>query len=175
VSQASDARLAAVAAYLQAAEQQASRETAGAQRVLAAAESLASELAAEKNDVAQEQAGIDGQFVNLAESVKKRAALGEAQKLLQQVQGLTAQRAAFAQGGLDRQESFLASARSLAAALAAREAAIKDERIANGAERTRWTQYYAARLARAQTECSIIRGPAAPPRRSGKKQPEKKQ
>jgi hypothetical protein len=170
-SQASDARLAAIAAYLQAAEQQASRETAGAQRVLAAAQALVTDLATEKSEVGQEQAAIDGQFLNLSESVKKRAALGDAQKVLQQIQGLSAQRAALAQGGLDRQESFLASARALAAALEAREAALKDERVAHGAERSRWNAYYTARLARTQTECSITRGPAAASKRPRGKQP----
>jgi hypothetical protein len=130
------------------------------------------ETATERSDVAQEQSGVDGQLVNLAESVKKRAALGGAQKVLLQIQALTMQRAALAQGGQERQEGFLAAVRSLVAALEAREAALKDERIAHGAERGRWNAYYAARLARAQTECSIIRGTsAAPPRAPKGKQP----
>ena len=182
-SQASEIRLAAVAAYLQAAEQQAARETASAQRVLASAQTFAADLATEATDVAQEQAGIDGQLANLAESLKSRASLGGSQKILQQIQSLAAQRAALAQGGLKRKESFLASVRALVAALTAREAALKEERIAQGAERARWTAYYAARLKRSQTECSIIRGPAPAPRRpaakqQGKqpeKQPEKQQ
>jgi uncharacterized protein YhaN len=141
--------------------------------VLASAQALVTEMATERSDVAQEQAGIDGQLVNLAESVKKRAALGDAQKVLQQIQALAVQRAALAQGGQQRQEEFVAAVRSLVTALEAREAALKDERIAHGAERGRWNAYYAARLARAQTECSIIRGTtAAPPRGAPKgKQP----
>jgi hypothetical protein len=171
-SQSSDARLAAVAAYLQAAEQQASRETAGAQRVLASAQTLVSELATERSDVAQEQAAIDGELVNLAESLKKRAALGDAQRILLQIQALAVQRATLAQGGQERQEAFLAAVRNLVTALEAREAALKDERVAHGAERGRWNAYYGARLARAQTECSIIRGtPAAPARAPKGKQP----
>lgn len=171
-SQASDARLAAVAAYLQVVEQQAARETAGARLVLASAQSLVSELAVEKSDLAQEQAGIDGQLVNLAESAKKRAALGDPQKVLQQIQTLAGQRATLAQGGLERQESFLTSVRGLIMALEFREAGIKDERDAQAAESARWNAYYAARLARAKTECSITRAPAAAPaRRPRGKQP----
>jgi len=158
--QASDARLAALAAYLQANQQEAVRESAGAQRVLAAAQSLVSELSAERSDVAQEQSGIDGQLTNLAESLKKRAILGDTQKILQQIQSLAAQRATLAQGGLDRQESFLAAVRSLVTMLQTRESAVKDAQVAYEAERARWTAYYAARLARAQTECSITRAPA---------------
>jgi hypothetical protein len=164
-SKASEARLAAVAAYLQAAEQQASRETAAAQRALASAQALVTELATERSDVAQEQSGVDGELANLAESVKKRSTLADAQKVLQQIQTLTGQRAALAQGGQERQEAFLASVRNLVTAMGAREAALKEERIAEGAERGRWNAYYTARLARSQTECTIIRGtPAAPPR-----------
>ena len=160
-SQASETRLTAAAAYLQANQQEASREFAGAQRVLVAAQTLVSELSVERSDVAQEQSGIDGQLANLAESVKKRAVLGDPQKTLQQIQSLAAQRAALAQGGLDRQESFLASVRSLVTVLQARESALKDAQVAYEAERARWNAYYAARLARAQTECSITRAPAA--------------
>jgi chromosome segregation ATPase len=166
VSQASDARLAAVAAYLQAAQNEASRETAGAQRIVASAQSLVSELGAEKADVAQEHSAIDAQLAALSETVSKRAALGDAQKTLQQIQALTAQRAELAQGGLDRQQAFLTSLRNLAASLEARESALKAAQVAYEAERARWNAYYAARLARAQIECNITRAPA--PRPPGK-------
>ncbi len=161
-SQASESRLASVAAYLQAALPEASRESAGAQRVLVSAQSLVTELSVERRDVAQEQTGVDGQLANLAESVKKRPALGDTQKTLQQIQALVARRASLAQAGVDRQDAFLSSVRTLVAALGAREAALKDAQIAYEAERARWNAYYAARLARAQIECSITRAPAAP-------------
>ena len=43
--------------------------------------------------------------------------------------------------------------------LQARQAAWTDVQTAFEAEGTRWSAYYAARLARAQTECAITRGP----------------
>ncbi|HEY4360623.1 MAG TPA: hypothetical protein VGN17_06625 [Bryobacteraceae bacterium] len=166
-SQASETRLAAISAYLQADQQEAARESAGAQRVLVAAQTLISELSIERSDVAQEQSGVDGQLANLTESVKKRPALADTQKMLQQLQSLTAQRATLAQGGLDRQEAFLAAVRGLVTMLQAREASLKDAGVAYEAERARWNAYYAARLARAQTECSITRAtPALPPARA---------
>jgi hypothetical protein len=172
VNQASDARQTAMAAYLRAAQQQASQETAAARRVLASAQSLASELVTEKSDVAQEQAGIEAQLANLEESVKSRAVLGDALKILQQIQMLAGLRASLSQGVVDNQEAFLAPVRDLVASLEQRESAMKDAAAAYETERSRWNAYYAARLARAQTECSIIRGPApapaAPPPPRGK-------
>jgi hypothetical protein len=172
-SQASESRLAAMTSYFKAADQQASLETSAARRVLASAQSLAAELVIEKNDVTQEQAGIDAQLANLEESVKSRAVLGDAVKILQQIQMLAGLRASLASGVVESQEAFLAPVRDMIAALEAREAAMKEDEAAHEAERSRWGAYYAARLARSQTECSILRGPApapaAAPRPRGKK------
>jgi hypothetical protein len=69
------------------------------------------------------------------------------------------------------QESVTPALRDLVTAAEAREAAWKDVLASNEAERTRWKAYYVARLARAQTECSIIQGTApaaAPPATKGK-------
>src|ERR1700722_4550709 len=70
VSVASDARLAALADYLQAAAQQASRSTETAKQALASSGALASGLNEEKTDTSQEQSGADGQILNLAQSAK---------------------------------------------------------------------------------------------------------
>ena len=56
----------------------------------------------------------------------------------------------------------VASLRDLVTKFDARDAALRDESVAFEAERARWNGYYAARLARAQTECSITQIGARP-------------
>ena len=92
VSRASDARLAALADHLQVASQQASQDTVAAKRALASSGTLAAGLDAEKNDVAQEQAGADSEFANLVESAKNRAA-PPAQRRIQEIRSGLQQRA----------------------------------------------------------------------------------
>jgi hypothetical protein len=171
VSRASDARLTALADYLQAATQQASRDTEAAKRVLASSGSLAAGLEAEKNEITQEQADIDSEFANLVESAKNRASLGTPKDALQEIRSDLQKRADLIQSGAKGQESLAPALRALITAAEAREAAWKEVAAAYEAERSRWKAYYAARLARAQTECSIIKG-AAPARPASKgKQP----
>jgi DNA repair exonuclease SbcCD ATPase subunit len=169
VSRTSDARLAALADYLQAAAQQASRDTDAAKRVLASSGTLATNLEAEKTEITQEQAGADSEFANLVESAKSRASLNAPRDALQEIRTELQQRADLVQAAIGGQESLAPALRDLVTAAAAREAAWKDVQTAYEAERARWKAYYAARLARAQTECSIVKGTA--PARSKGKQP----
>ena len=55
-------------AYLEAANRQALLQTTSAKQVLASAQALGTDLAAEKSDLAPERAGLDGQISNLAQS-----------------------------------------------------------------------------------------------------------
>ncbi len=164
VSRASDARLAALADYLQAAGQQASRDTDAARRALTSGVIPASGLEAEKNEIFLEQADADSEFANLVESAKSRASLGAPKDGLQEIRSEIQKRADQIQSGIGGQESLAPALRDLITAAEAREAAWKDLQLAYEAERTRWKAYYAARLARAQAECSIIKGavPARP-------------
>lgn len=170
VSKASEARLAAVAAYLQAAALNSTTGSAEAKRLINAAQTLAADLAAEKIEMGLEQTAIDGQFANLSESVPKQPALAAAQGDLKQIQ-------AEAQGRLDaiqtaslQQQALSGSLPNLAAAADARAAAWKDLQVAYEAERARWNTYYAARIARAQMECTITRGVNGSDRQSKGKQ-----
>lgn len=158
VSKASEDRLAAVAAYLAAAGADINTDAVEAKRLTSAGQSLAADLAAEKTETSLEQAAIDGQRTNLAESVKKLPALSDAQAALQQVQMQAQQRADGIQNGSAQIKLFEGSVSGLASATDSRAAAWKDLQVAYEAERARWNAYYAARLARAQTECSITKG-----------------
>jgi chromosome segregation ATPase len=164
VSRASDARLAALAEYLQAAAQQASKETETAKRALTSSAALAAVLNAERAEVGQEQNGADGQVANLAAGLSEKPTLRTPVEALQEVRSGLQQRHDLVETGLKNQDAATTALRDLIAAAEAREAAWKDILAAYEAERTRWKTYYAARLARTQTECSIIQGTAPAPK-----------
>ena len=177
VSRASEARLAALAAYLEAARQQAARQTEAARRVLAAGQQLLGELQEGKSDLTQEQAGLEGQLQDLDASSQQKPSLGEAQAALRQVAALLSERADLAQGGTGRREALATALTGLVAAYEARDAALQGELASFASERTLWTAYYTSRSARAQTECSVtLGGAAAPaPAKPAGKQQQKKQ
>jgi len=160
VSRASEARLAALADYLQAAAQQASRETEAAKRALTSSNSLAAFLSAERAEVGQEQSGADGQVANLAAGLAEKPSLRTPIEALQEVRAGLQQRHDLIDAGMKQQDSVAPVLRDLVTAAESREAAWKDVLATSEAERARWKAYYAARLARAQTECAIIQGTA---------------
>jgi hypothetical protein len=167
VSRASEARLAALADYLRGATVKAFAETAAAKILLNAEERRAVEASLERADAGQEQTAIDTQTDALAQSVKQRSMLQDSQKLLEQIAGMVRQRATAAERQAGSAESAVALLRDLVTKFDARDAALRDESVAFEAERARWNAYYAARLVRAQTECSITQ--AVPARPQGKR------
>jgi hypothetical protein len=159
VSRASDMRLAALIAYLQSAAQKAAADVENVRNATPA--SLTAELDAEKTEAMSEQAAVDSQLISLQESAKVRAALADAVKALQQVSGLVKQRSGIAQTEVANQSILNSSISTLVSALKSREDALRAHIITVQAERSRWNSYYAARLARAQTECTVIKGGSA--------------
>ena len=113
------------------------------------------EAGLERADAGQEQTAVDTQSDALAQSVKQRASLEDPQKLLEQIAAMIRQRAAAAEQQAGAADAAVALLRDLVAKFDARDAALRDEFAAFEAERARWNGYYAARLARAQIECSI--------------------
>lgn len=161
VSRLSEARLAALADYLRAASSKAFAETAAARALLSAEERRAPELSRERADAGQEQTAVDIQSDALARSVNQRSALQDPQKLLEQIAALIRQRSAAAEQQAGAADKSIAMLRDLVTKFEARDAALRDESAAFEAERTRWSGYYSARQARAQTECSITQGVGA--------------
>lgn len=155
ISRASEARLAALADYLRAASVKAFAETASAKILLDAEERRAVEAGLQQADAGQEQTAVDTQSDALAESVKQRASLEDPQKLLVQIAAMVHQQAAAAEQQAGAADADLALLRDLVTKFDARDAALRDESVAFETERARWNGYYAARLARTQTECSI--------------------
>lgn len=155
VTKASDARIAAVAAYLDAANQQAQLQTNAARQVLASAQEVIHDLAGEKSDLAPERAALDGQLANLNQSVQRRASLAAPEDALKQVITLRQQRSSAVEAALSQADNYTADLDDLIMWLQARQAALSQLKIAFDAEATRWSAYYAGRLARARTECTI--------------------
>ncbi len=155
VNRASDARLAALGKYLQAAASEASAASQLAARTLAEQEGLARELELERAEADQQRIAVDAQLSELAESLKRRGQLAEAQKTLAAIAELVRQRVAGAQQQAAKRAALVTALRELTGAYQAREKSLQTESAALAIEASRWGDYYAARIARAHTECSI--------------------
>jgi len=172
VSRASDARLAAVSQYFQTSVAQARDQVEAARRMLANHEAMAREWATERAEAEQERAGIEGQTGELAESVKRRASLGDAKKGLDLIAEMTRQRAEQAGQRVDQAAALGGMLRDLVASYQSRQAWLEQEMSALATEGMRWSAYYPARLARARMECALTNPGAdrgTPPRPQQKK------
>jgi hypothetical protein len=161
VLKASDARIAAITAYLGAANRQAALQTTAARQVATSAQGLGADLAAEKSDLVPERAAVDGQLANLSRSAQRRGSLAAPQDALKQVVAVQKQRSDTVDSAVGYQDATGLALADLVVQLQARQAAWSDIQTAFEAEGTRWSAYYAARQARAQIECTISRGAAA--------------
>jgi hypothetical protein len=157
VSRASDARMSALEQYFRAVVAKAKDQTEAAKVLLTGQEAMSKEWSGERADAGEERTGIDAQIGGLAASVKQRSALADAQKALDGIVALMGQRAAGTERRVDQAAALSAMLGGLAAAYQRRQAALETEMAAVTAERERWSVYYAARLARAQTECTITK------------------
>ncbi len=164
VSRASEAQLAALSEATKAAIDRAKADSEHVRLAVADEEGRRRESEAERVDSGQERAAVEGQLADLTESAKRRAAFEEARKKLAEIAALVGPRAADREDAVKLETLLDASLRELLIACQAREEALGKEQAALTAEATRWGEYYAARLARAQTECSIT-NPASAPRK----------
>jgi hypothetical protein len=159
VSRASEARLAALGAVLKAELTQANADTEVARLAFAAEDASLREAEAEVSDSQQEQAAVDRQLADLTASAKRREGLEDARKKLSEIAAIVAARATSAEEQVQLRVTLDMSLRDLLAADHARLTALQVEQAALSAEVSRWSDYYVARLARAQTECSITTTP----------------
>lgn len=162
VSKASEARVAAVAAYVQAANRQAQLQANAAKQVAASAQAIGTEFAAEKSDLAPERSGAEGQLANLTQSMQRRAALAAPEDSLKQVLTSQQQRSDAIDSAVSRADQANVALANLVMQLQARQAASDGVQTAFEAEGARWSAYYSARRARAQMECAITKGTPAP-------------
>jgi hypothetical protein len=167
VSRASEARMASLGEVLKIALAQAADDTERVRLALAAEDASLRELEVERADSEQERVAVDGQLADLTASAKRREGLEDAGKKLGEIAAITTSRVKDAEEQLQLRATLDISLRDLLAAGHARQTAIQNEQAALAAEASRWTDYYTARLARAQTECSITVSPASRQRKKG--------
>jgi hypothetical protein len=162
VIRASEARLAALGEAMKGAVDRAAADSEHARVAVADEEGRRRESAAERVDSGQERAAAEGQLADLTESAKRRPAFEEARQKLAGLAAQVAQRASDREEAVKLETLLDASLRELLVACQAREQALRKEQAALTLEASRWSEYYAARLARAQTECTITNPANAP-------------
>jgi chromosome segregation ATPase len=155
VSRASQARLAAIANYLNAAAVETKSEAQRARAAIAQQDAAIQALGGERAEVEQWRTALDAQMGDLKESAKRRQALEDALAKLGEIRGMMDARIARLAEEASRRQGARASLDTLASAYDVRERAVDAEVTALAGESARWIEYYTARLARAGTECSI--------------------
>lgn len=158
VSTASQARMGALSAYLKAAADNAAADAVAARNIRDGEQGRLTSIPAERTDTEQERAGIESQLRNLADSIRAKAGLAAAEQQLKQLETMTRSRATLAAKQSADGPGVVEMLNTLISALERREAALRQAAAANTAEAQRWEQYYAARLARARTECTVTGG-----------------
>jgi hypothetical protein len=169
VSRASEARLTALSQYLKSTAAQAKRDAEAARSAMAEQEMNAREMDAERAEAHQEEAAVDAQLADLTDSAKRRGSIDGAQKKLEAIASALRQRASVADQQTERRAALTASLRDLIGASDARQQAFEGEIVVTDRETARWAEYYAIRLERAETECSLTN--QAPKPRQQKKKP----
>jgi hypothetical protein len=162
VSHASDARLAALSAYLRAAAVKAKADTEAAKRVLAAQAALSGGWNTERAEADQERAAIEAQVADLKESMRKRGSLAGSEQVLIEIANMVKARAAKSENQAARTEVIDSLLGDLVVAYQERQTALENESALLDAEAAKWNSYYTARVSRAITECTIINAAPTP-------------
>jgi len=162
VSRASEARLTSLAQYLRSASQKATDNSVQTRLLISGQDAFTVVLNTERAEVAGELAAVQGQLLDLGESAKQRIQLEQAQKVLAGIAAMTRQREMRAAELAAWGAELAASLHELDENYQKEQAAFEKELNALTAETARWTEYYAARLDRAQTECVITNDTGTP-------------
>ncbi len=164
VSRASGARFQAVTAYWQEISRLSNDQIEAARALIASDQSRFAEWRADSADAEQEQARVVAQSSDLRDAVRQQAALDAAARVLSDIARSMGDQVKEAVARESASVKLDADLNEFVTAAQIRQTAIDDELKALTAESARWTAYYAARIARAQLECSITGSAAdAPP------------
>lgn len=156
VNKASEARLSTMAQYLKVAVALAKQDSEAAKAAVSSQDDGNQDLETERAEAEQEIIAVEGQRGNLADSVRRLAALEPAAKQLTEIAAMIGERAGRTRQQAENRNPMTVPLKNVLAAYQARQAALEEEQVALAVETSRWSEYYTARLARAQTECSII-------------------
>ena len=165
VRRASEARLSTLSAYLRAASTQAKSDTEAAKRVLAMQASLSGGWNAGQADADQQHAVMEAQIAELKESMRKRGSLAGAEQVLVEISNMIKERSAKSEEQASRGSLLNTLLGTLVVASQDRQTALEKESALLDVESAKWAAYYAARLARAAMECSVI-NPGSPKQRT---------
>jgi hypothetical protein len=171
VSRGSEARFTALNAYWQEVGKMSGSQADVARKLLAEGDARNADWKADRADSEQEQTQLAAQTSDLRESERQLPALANAERALSGVSQSVAAAAQQASAREDAPAKLDASLHELIAASESRQAAIENELKALATENSRWSAYYAARLTRAQMECSLTGAvdPAPAPRTPARK------
>jgi hypothetical protein len=161
VGRASDARTVALTTYWTMTSIKSKAQVEAIRGLLAQEEDRAGDWAKDRTDAQLEVAVTNAQATSLGPSIRQLPALANPQKSLE---ALTRMYRVLEGQTQERQTSvrqLVDDLRELLKTSQARQSAIEDQLKAIGTEGLQWSAYYAARLARAQIECSIINPAAA--------------
>lgn len=162
VSRASETRFTALNAYWQEAAKLSRSQADAARKLIAENGEREADRKADLTDSGQEQTRLAAQTSDLRDSARQQAALANAARALN---GVSQNAAAATKQAATREDAWAnvnTNLKELITAAESRQTAIENELKALATENTRWTAYYAARIARAQLECTIT-GAAADP------------
>jgi hypothetical protein len=161
VSRASDARTVALTTYWTMVSIKSKAQVEAIRGLLAQEEGRADDWAKDRTDAQTDVAVTNAQAASLGLSLRQLPALANPQKSLEAI----TQMYRVLEGQTQERETSVGQLsddlRELSKASQARQSAIEDQIKAIGTEGLRWSGYYAARLERAQIECSIINPAAA--------------
>ena len=164
VSHASDARLAALSAYLRAAAAKAKADTEAVKRVLGTQAALSGGWNTERAEADQERTAVEAQVADLKDSMRKRGSLAGAEQVLVEIASMVKARATKAENEAGKTGLLDSLIGELAIAYQDRQTALQNESTLLDAEAAKWNSYYTARVSRAITECTII-SPGTTPRK----------
>jgi septal ring factor EnvC (AmiA/AmiB activator) len=155
VSKASEARLEALMVYIGSTVSAARGETDNLRRMLSELQNQSADLNSERVQTNLELAAIEKQLADLDISARQRPSLAEPRKLLEDLRAAGQQRASGAPERNQRINSLIATLVLAIPEFTARQAALLDVQARAQSESALWRAYYVARIARADTECSV--------------------
>ncbi len=162
VNLASEARLASLAAYWQGLAAASLEQSESLKRSITELEAAAALWKNDTADADEEGAAIAERAALLTASARNAPALANARNMLDKLSQASLQSADQVRLREAAAESVLFILRDNLAAHQARQTAFDNAMKALAEEGQRWRSYYAARTARAQTECAITQRTAAP-------------
>jgi hypothetical protein len=165
VSRASEARLTAVGEVLKVEIAQNRSDTERVRLALTAEDFSLREAELERADSNQERIAVESQVSELNGSTTHLSGFNDARKKLGDIAASVTKRFNIASDQLERRANLGILLRDMQAGLQTRQTALQNEKSSLDAETARWNEYYSARLARSQTECSITGAPSRPQRK----------